>query len=135
MGGKPKRPAPKRVAGIVAPPINTDGEGPAFCFTNTRQGYRISDLDQSSKALLLNRMELLSSLTWRQLKNLRHEDGCEPIPRHRMTPSIPATLGPNDEILSIRVEKHGLFRLVGFRDGRIFRVLWVDPNGTCYPHD
>src|ERR1700680_3208905 len=116
MGGKPKRPDPKRVAGFAAPPINTDGEGPAFCFTNTRQGYRISDLDQGSKALLLTRIEVLSSLTWRQLKNLRHEDGCELIPRHRMIASIPSTLNANDEILSIRVEKHGLFRLVGFRD-------------------
>jgi hypothetical protein len=135
MGGKPKKPAPKHVEGFRTPPPSTDGDGPAFCFTQTRPGYRIADLDQSMKALLLNRLEALSGFTWREIRNLRHEAGCEPIPRTRMIVPIPSSLRPNDDILSIRVEKHGLFRLIGFRDGRIFRVLWIDPNGNCYPHD
>jgi hypothetical protein len=128
------RPSPKHTAGIVAPAPSTDDEPPAFCFKHARRGFQITDLNPEGKAAVLDTIHRLTELSWALLKRMGKQGGTEVIPRHRLRPTVPECVQDDDDILSIRVEKDTVFRLLGFRKDRLLHVLWIDPRGKCYPH-
>jgi hypothetical protein len=132
----PRRPLPKR-SGRIAPPAKagSDDEPPAFCFMYASKGFQICDLYGNDKAELLDRIHLLSDLTWGRLKLMGRGTGTETLPRYRMTVPIPTCIDAQDDILSIRIKQSSRSRLIGFRRDRILHVVWIDPNGACYPHE
>lgn len=85
---------------------------------------------EESKALL-KRLDMLRQMSWREIEMTRHDGaGCEPIPRGRINPAIPGALTEDLTILAFRCSQ--TMRLVGWRNGRILHIVWIDPNHKVY---
>lgn len=56
--------------------------------------------------------------------------GTEPIPQNQIIPPIPPHITPDITLLSWRFGQGA--RMVGYREGEAFHVVWVDPNHHVY---
>lgn len=129
-----RRPNARGGAHIAVPPVSTDTEHPAFCFRFACPTFRLSGLTQDQKISLVDRLDMLSQLSWRQLKGLPREHGYEPIDRSALRQPVPSSLAPHETLLSFRVTQTSKFRLVGYREEVVLHVIWVDPKGLVYRH-
>ena len=100
-----------------------------------RSGYTIDECRQAGKAEeFLEALWRRSKLTWRDLLVADHEKiGAEPLPQSRVTSTAIANLTPDEKLLVFRFASR-TGRIVGYREGRIYHVLWVDPSLSLYPH-
>jgi hypothetical protein len=62
----------------------------------------------------------------------RHSIGTEKIDRSSIRPAIPPSVTEDVTLLAMRF--NGLKPMVGYRDGRVFYVLFLDRDYTVYPH-
>lgn len=134
-GAKP-RPSPFGAGTRAAPDTpNTDRLPPVFSFEHMQRGsgYSVECCDVDHRAALAARLFLLSRMTWLEIRNApRHGLGAEKIPRSAIRASIPATVSEDADLIAIRY--NGLHPMVGYRDARIFHVLFVDHTMTVYAH-
>lgn len=72
-------------------------------------------------------------MTWAEIINTPRQGlGFEKI--SRLTVSLPDTV-PDDKRNQIIAFRFGrLARFLGFRDARVFHVLWIDVSGETYDH-
>jgi len=97
-------------------------------------GYSVPCCGPDNRAALADRLFRLSRLTWLQIRQApRHGLGTEKIAREAIKPAIPANVTDDAQLLAIRY--NGLHPMVGFRDGRVFNILFVDHTMDCYPHE
>ncbi|MDF7675158.1 hypothetical protein PT286_00150 [Neisseriaceae bacterium ESL0693] len=90
-----------------------------------------SDADNSFH--LLNKIRKLSELTWAQINTThRHGLGAEKIPYHQIKESIPYGLTEDTTFLAFRCI--GKAPMIGFRDGQIFHIIWIDYDYEIYDH-
>lgn len=140
-----KKPKGNPKTGKINPPSgtvsreNTDRLPPIFSLTEMQDGVFDLDLCQDKeKCSLIDRIRLLSKNTWQQLKSSpKHGIGYEKI-------EFGAIIGQNtlqkkQEIESqgyklIAFRFHGKAPIVGYRDGRIFHLVWIDRNFSLYNH-
>lgn len=95
--------------------------------------YSLDRCEVREKADFADALYKRSCLTWNQIQCApRHGLGPENIPRHIIRTSIPQHVTPDVTLNAFRFS--GKKPMVGYRQGRIFYVLWLDRQFTLYPH-
>ena len=73
----------------------------------------------------------MSQRTWYELiVGSRRATGFEKLARTSIRVGIPASVTEDVEILAIRISQRA--RFIGFREGRVFHGVWVDPDHRVY---
>lgn len=137
MANRLRQPATLRGATIGAPPGSptgpSDSETPAFCFKFCQNGFKIENLSDEYKVALADKLHKLSERSWTTIKTEdRKKNGTEIIVRTSLRKSIPGDITEDVKILAFHLPN--LFRMLGWRNHRIFHVIWLDPNGELYQH-
>lgn len=128
-----KHVAPDGSAHIKPPVESDDAMPPVFCFQHLQKDFCISSCSNDEKQALIDKLGQLSQLTWRQLREAgRSGVGYEIIAQNSMRVSIPFHV-PKLENL-IRFKFKGNAPVVGYRNKRIFHVLWIDGKLKVYSH-
>jgi len=130
-----KQPDPKRGKRIVAPQPSADTgrEPPAFCFRHCVRAYSIESCSTEQKSALADTLWQLTQRTWNDLLGAhRHGAGSEKIARDCIRAPIPASITDDVTLLAFRF--HGRAPMVGYRDGRIFHIVWLDHDFSVYSH-
>ena len=117
------------------PSIDPDKLPPIFSFEYLDNGdYCLTKCQQHEKAALADTMHRLSRVSWIDLRLAgRHGLGCEKIPRRQIRGAIPAHI-TDDVGFFLAFRFCAMAPMVGYRDGRIFYVLWLDRAFTLYDH-
>lgn len=108
---------------------------PVFSFEYMRagSGYSVDCCRDDHRAALAARLFKLSQMTWLEIRQApRHGLGTEKIARGSIRPALPVALSDDVELLAVRY--NGFHPMVGFRNGRIFHVLFIDHTMDVYPH-
>lgn len=96
-------------------------------------GYSVNCCNEEHRAALSSRLFRLSQMTWLEIKNAgRHQLGSEKIPRHAIHVGIPEKVTADTDLLALRY--HGKAPMIGFRDGRIFYIIFLDHTMDVYDH-
>lgn len=140
-----KKPKVNPKTGKISPPaetiskMNTDRLPPIFSLTEMQDGiFDLTLCQNKEKCSLIDTIRLLSKHTWQQLKSSpRHGIGYEKI-------EFGAIIGQNTLKKKKEIENQGYkliaFRfhdkapIVGYRDGRIFHLVWIDRDFSLYNH-
>ena len=87
-----------------------------FCF---------KDCQKNDQLHLISKIHTLSRMTWKQiLSTSRKGSGHEKIGRKSIKASIPSNITPDmDHFLAFRIS--GAARMVGYKTGQIFHILWI----------
>lgn len=134
---KLKRPTPQKGSSIKAPADRSepsdDKQPPLFCFQFLQRDFCISDCEKDEKAALADKLREISQLSWEQLRQSpRHGMGYEIIKRNEIRPPIPQSVTEDVHFIAFRF--NGKAPMIGYRQKRVFHVLWIDRNFTCYQH-
>lgn len=117
-------------------PISTDLLPPTFSlhYMTLNTGYCLTRCTVHERAAFASRIREMSQLTWIQIKGSgRHGQGCEEIPQRQIRGSkIPTGVHPDATLLSFRCI--GTAPMVGFREGQMFHIVWIDRDYTLYKH-
>jgi hypothetical protein len=110
---------------------------PAFCFRYLVKDFDFDNLltanNQAHYKDFLNKIKSLSGLDWETIKNSnRYGNGAEKIDHSSLKQFPLKCITPDMSILVFHLS--GLFRIIGVRDGKVFYVLYIDPNGRAYKH-
>lgn len=77
---------------------------------------------------------MLSRMPWRQIRQAPREGlGAEKIARHSIRRGIPRSVTDDVEWFH-SLHYVGNKRFIGQKIGRIFYILWVDHDYSCYNH-
>lgn len=85
---------------------------------------------------LSDRLRIISTLTWQQLKNEPHDKyGYEALSKEIFNASFPEFAANDDVIIVFRFGggRHG-GRIAGVRRDNVFHVLFIDRDFTLYNH-
>ena len=75
----------------------------------------------------------LSQMTWLEIRQApRHGLGQEKIAKEAISIPVPPQVSEDAELIALRY--FNLHPMVGFRDGRIFYILFVDHKMDLYRH-
>lgn len=98
-----------------------------------RSGHSVSDCDRRHQAAFAVALYEHAKMTWLDI-TLAPRDGLgiEKISRSSLRVSIPEEITPDVEFIAMRF--HGEAPMVGYRDGRTFHIVWLDPGFTVYRH-
>ena len=97
-------------------------------------GYSVDCCDSDHRAALTARLFKLSQMTWMDIRQApRHGLGSEKIARHNLRPGIPKKVTDDADFLALRY--NGLHPMVGFRNGRVFNIVFIDHTMDVYPHE
>lgn len=105
-----------------------------FCLQHCRcKGYSLPDCERDERAAFASTLDRLSQLTWNQIRNApRHGSGSEKIARGAIRAAIPPSVKEDASLLALRFD--GMKPMVGYKDGRVFHILWLDRDFTLYDH-
>ncbi|WP_231420741.1 hypothetical protein [Sphingomonas sp. Leaf205] len=135
QGAKATKPAFNPKASEPGKPVSTNTMRPLFSFEHMKEGggYSVECCEQDDRASLALRLHKLGRMTWGEIGNApRHGLGTEKIARSSMVPALPSVVTEETNLLAIRFS--GMKPMVGFRDGRVFHILFLDKDFTAYPH-
>jgi hypothetical protein len=117
-------------------PIETDDSDrkpPVFSFEFLQAGWCIQDCQQEERSKMLDKLRRLSRLSWQDIRQQhRHLLGTETIARGSIRAAIPAFLTDDVRLLAFRAFDR--VAMVGYRNERIFHVIWIDRDFTLYDH-
>ncbi len=115
-------------------PKSTEEQHPIFSLTNmVNDKYGLNNCQQVEKAAFVDTLYKLSRVTWAQINvSGRHGLGIEVIKQESIKASIPKNITNDTNIIAFRF--YGKAPMVGYRDGRVFYVIWLDRNYTLYDH-
>jgi hypothetical protein len=141
MGRKHKfnAPAHRNQGARISAPGNADtgstqGQTPVFGLEYLRGQYCLSECSDEHKAAFASRLHLLSGKTWGEINIApRKGIGFEKIKRDQLNATVPAHVSSETAIIAFRY--HGNHPMVGYRDGRVFHVLFIDRDFTLYDHE
>jgi hypothetical protein len=107
---------------------------PVFCFKHLHKDYHLNKCDDSEKKCLIDQLILLSSYTWNKLQlSPRHGIGSEKIQINSIRPELPLSFTEDvKNLLAFRFDGKKAF--VGFRNGFLFHIFYIDRNFTLYDH-
>jgi len=113
---------------------STNDKHPIFSLDKLQGDYCISLCDQDHKVAFVNRLRILSKLTWQQITNAhKHKTGSETISRTSIKATIPSEI--TDDVTIIALRYNDKAPMVGYRENRIFHIVWIDQNFTLYNHN
>ena len=132
---KPKKAAFGKTSGEAITP-NPDRMPPIFSFEYMKggNGYSIDCCNDDHRSALASRLFLLTKMSWMEIRNApRHGLGSETISKTSIKPALPTAV--TEDVTLIALRYNGKCPMVGFRDGRVFHILYLDHSMDCYPHD
>jgi hypothetical protein len=134
-----KRTNPKREIGKKFSPSaetqkpSPEQQKPIFSLHYLQKSHCLSDCDKDEKSAFADTLHKLSQLTWNQIiSSSRHGAGCERIPQNAIKATIPPHLQSDINLLAFRFCAKA--PMVGYREGNIFHVVWLDRAFTLYDH-
>lgn len=133
VGGKLNRPPAKsgKRVGLPEAPPNWNDYPPLFSFDHMAASHSVATCNDEEKAALADSMWRRSRITWRELRSAgRHGLGAEKITR--INQPRPAVVTDDVTLLAFRFS--GMKAMIGFREGRIFHVIWLDSDFEVYDH-
>lgn len=122
---------------ILVPPtkdtLSSDLFCPIFSFEYLQKDYCVRDCQAAEKADFAVQLRQLSELTWRELRAApKHGLGYEKISQSAIQPAIPPHITKDVNLIAFRFS--GAKPMVGYRDGRLFYVIWLDRAFSLYNH-
>lgn len=107
---------------------------PIFSFEYLQKGWCISDCQPVERSKMLERLRMLSSLSWADIRQQgRHKLGTETLARDAITGAqIPAFVTPDVRLIAFRAWDK--VAMVGYKAERVFYVLWIDREAKLYKH-
>lgn len=122
---------------IASPPATAEippqQQTPVFCLRYLQGDYCLSKCNKDEKAALSDTLQQLSRLTWAQIAVApRKGAGYEKIARNSLKSGLPPHLTDDVNVLAFRF--FGNAPMVGYRDGRVFHILFLDRDFTLYDH-
>jgi hypothetical protein len=112
---------------------NTDREPPYFSLCHMQSRYCLDDCDKEEKQAFAEAIWKRSQLRWADLKQAhRHKLGYEKLPHSAIRPGIPPFIPPDASLIAFRFCE--LKPMVGYRDGRVFHIVWLDHDRNLYDH-
>jgi hypothetical protein len=117
----------------VRVPEDTDSLRPVWSFRHLREPYSLDHVARLGKSqAVLESLWRRESLTWGELKlEDRKGLGWESAPKVVFKQVWPF---PARDWMIFRIANKG-GRIVGYRDGRVFSIVWIDCEFTLYQHD
>jgi len=118
----------------IQPNFSTQQAHPIFCLKYLdRNYYSLSACTKEEKAAFADTLDRLSQLTWAEItKSPRHGLGYEKIARSSLRAPIPKHI--EEDVIFIAFRFYGKAPMVGYREGMIFHILWIDRDFTLYHH-
>ncbi len=105
---------------------------PAFCFRHIDRHYDIKGCTPEERAALATTFFTLGQLPWKEIFRAdRHGCGFEKIDPENIRRPIPTAVEGRN-IIAFRF--HGKAPMVGFKDGKVFHVVWLDRDFSLYKH-
>jgi hypothetical protein len=134
---KIRKPQPKQGQHIKSPStsdiISESHEYPVFCLRFLQQNYGIRDCQDEDRIAFASKLEILSKMRWQEIYQApRHGLGSEKIAQESIKVSLPNFLTQETNLIALRFS--GRKPMVGFREGNIFRILWLDHDFSLYDH-
>ncbi len=110
-------------------------EYPVFSLRFLDKDYCLSLCQQQEKAAFADTLHKLSQRTWGDIRQLnRHKVGYEKIARSLIKGKIPTHLTEDVEhFLAFRF--YDMAPMVGYKEGTVFYVIWLDRTFTLYEHN
>lgn len=128
---KGKKLSAKQITEITEVP--PEQEPPFFSLRYINKDYSISKCTKDEKSALIDTLYQLSQLTWSQIQaSPRHGLGYEKIEQSAIKSSIPSHITADVNLIAFRF--CGMAPMVGYRDGAIFYIIWLDRDFTLYSH-
>lgn len=114
--------------------VSTQQEHPIFSLQYLdKNDYSLGACTKEEKAAFADTLVRLSQLTWAEItQSPRHGLGYEKIARNSIHAPIPAHI--TEDITFIAFRFYGKAPMVGYREGAIFHILWIDRDFTLYHH-
>jgi len=102
---------------------STDKQHPRFCLRYLSKSHNVSALeDKGKRADFAERLELLSQLTWGEIKmQNRHKLGFENMPVDQIRVALPDYFADASKVQIFRYS--GLLPMIGIRSQDVFHVL------------
>lgn len=138
MSKKKFRKPPQETGKKLASPtekkeIPAEQEPPIFSLRYLEGEYCLTKCDKEDQAAFALKIHRLSKLTWSQIQSQdRHKLGYDKITRKPIKEPIPSFITEDVNIIAFRFS--GMKPMVGYRDGSIFYVIWLDRDFTLYDH-
>lgn len=109
---------------------------PLFCFKYLQSRSFVDCKDGSFFSDFLKRLKDLSDLGWKQISvSHRHAYGMEKLTQEIIKPQLPGIITPDVPLFAFRAVGNNL-PFVGFREGNIFHILFIETSfGDIYDHD
>jgi hypothetical protein len=112
---------------------SSEARPPVFSFEYLQNGWCIQDCEAVERSKMLERLRILGKMPWRELrKEHRHRYGCEKIERNSLKVGIPAFLTGDVRLLVFRAFER--VAMVGYKNHRVFYVVWIDREFKLYKH-
>ena len=113
--------------------IPPEQQPPIFSLRYLEGEYCLTKCAQDDQAAFALKLHRLSKLTWSQIQSQdRHKLGYERISRDALKASVPKFITEDVNIIAFRFS--GLKSMLGYRDGSVFYIIWLDRNFTLYDH-
>lgn len=114
--------------------VKREDDYPIFCFKYLHKDYSLEQCENHEKIALIEKLCKLSQLTWDQIyKTPRHGLGCEKISRDAIRCGIPPHITSDvTSFIAFRFCSHA--PMVGYKNQRIFHIIWLDRDFTLYKH-
>ena len=109
---------------------------PTFSFVHFSEGnYGLKDCNKEDFKNLIKKLKLLGSITWKEIESLpRHGLGYEKIKVSELKTALPSSVPKSiDKVYVFRYK--GKAPMVGYREGNIFHVVFLDHNFSLYKHN
>jgi hypothetical protein len=124
----------KRIAG--PPPVAElppQQQTPTFCLHYLHKDFCLLLCTKDEKAGFADTLHQLSQLTWAQIAQAPRKGlGYEIIPQEAIRAGLPPQVTKEVKILAFRF--FGNATMVGYREGRLFHVLFLDREFKLYDH-
>ena len=107
---------------------------PVFCFRYTHKKFNVKSCDKIEKVRLLNKLDILSDMTWEQIKlSPRHGLGTEKINKDSLNFKCPDFITDDvDFLLAFRFNAKMPFLV--WKDKFLAHIIFIDPKGKVYDH-
>jgi len=110
---------------------STDNLPPVFSLSHMDKDYCITKCEPDEKIAFVHQIHLLSQQRWIDLK-LAPKQGIGYEKITALNISRPQNIQEDAKFIAFRF--HGKKAMVGYRDLRIFHIVWIDRDFSVYKH-
>jgi hypothetical protein len=112
---------------------NSEARPPVFSFEYLQSGWCIQDCESLERSKMLERLRILGQLPWKALRQAhKHGYGTETIAPGSLKVGIPSFVTADVRLLAFRAFEK--VAMVGYKQDRIFHVIWIDREFKLYQH-